>query len=96
VAYHLPKIGFRDVLLLEQGSIGGGTTWHAAGLLGQLRGTHTHTKLCVYGHDLYSRLEEEMGLGTGFKQCGSLVVAESRSRLTALRRLQSIGRYAKT
>ena len=58
-AYHLAKNGWKDVVLLEQGRLSGGTTWHAAGLVGQLRGTVTLTKMMMYGSDLYRRLRDE-------------------------------------
>lgn len=92
VAYHLAKLGWKDVLLLEQGSLTCGTTWHAAGLLGKLRSSAAETKLSNYSVELYSTLEEETGVGTGFKRCGGLVVAQTRERLTFLKRRAAIGR----
>jgi len=87
VAYHLAKEGWKDVVVLESGSIGGGTTWHAAGLIGQMRGNNAETQLSgVYGCKLYSELEAETGLATGFKQCGSLTIATNEDRMTFLRR----------
>ncbi|PYN50066.1 MAG: hypothetical protein DMD94_27420, partial [Candidatus Rokuibacteriota bacterium] len=61
VAYHLTKLGWRDVLLLERRDLSCGTTWHAAGLVGQLRATQNLTRLAKYGGDLYERLEAETG-----------------------------------
>ena len=61
VAYHLTKLGWRDVLLLERRELSCGTTWHAAGLVGQLRATQNLTRLAKYGADLYERLETETG-----------------------------------
>ncbi|XP_015780112.1 PREDICTED: pyruvate dehydrogenase phosphatase regulatory subunit, mitochondrial-like [Acropora digitifera] len=92
VAYHLAKLGWRDVLLLEQGSLTCGTTWHAAGLLGKLRSTAIETKLSSYSVELYSTLEYETGVGTGFKRCGGLLVAQSKERLTLFKRRAAIGR----
>ncbi|KAL9975914.1 hypothetical protein ACROYT_G013133 [Oculina patagonica] len=92
VAYHLAKLGWKDVLLLEQGSLTCGTTWHAAGLLGKLRSSAAETKLSSYSVELYSTLEEETGLGTGFKRCGGLVIAQSKERMTFLKRRAAIGR----
>ncbi|MDF3075839.1 MAG: FAD-dependent oxidoreductase, partial [Alphaproteobacteria bacterium] len=86
VAYHLTKLGWSDVLVLEQGRLTSGTTWHAAGLVGQLRANRTMTKLSQYGTDLYSRLEAETGLATGWKQCGSLSIAQTPERITLLKR----------
>src|SRR6478735_895240 len=86
VAYHLAHLGRTDVLLVEQGSLSCGTTWHAAGLVGQLRASEAGTRLVQYSTDLYSRLEAETGLGTGYRVCGGLTVARTPERLVALRR----------
>src|SRR5215211_3999585 len=64
VAYHLTKLGWRDIVLLEQGQLSCGTTWHAAGLVGQLRAQQSMTKLIRYSTKLYAELEAETGLGT--------------------------------
>ncbi len=85
-AYHLGKLGVRDVVLLEQGTLTCGTTWHAAGLVGQTRATRNATLMSRYGIDLYSTLERETGLSTGWKRCGSLNVAKTPDRLTLFRR----------
>src|SRR2546423_4561877 len=85
-AYHLTKLGVADVVLLEQGKLTCGTTWHAAGLVGQLRATRNATRMSRYGIELYSALEAETGLATGWKQCGSLNVAKTRERLKLLKR----------
>jgi glycine cleavage system aminomethyltransferase T/glycine/D-amino acid oxidase-like deaminating enzyme len=85
-AYHLTKLGCADVVLLEQGKLTCGTTWHAAGLVGQLRATRNATRMSRYGIELYSTLEAETGLATGWKQCGSLNVAKSPERLKLLKR----------
>jgi len=74
------------VLLLEQGQLSCGTTWHAAGLVGQLRATESGTRMVQYSTSLYERLEAETGLGTGFRRCGGVTVARTRDRLTQLRR----------
>jgi len=86
VAYHLAKLGWTDVVLLEQGQLSCGTTWHAAGVVGQLRTHPSLTSLMLYGSQLYAGLEEEVGLGTGWNQCGALWVAASADRMTQLRR----------
>jgi glycine cleavage system aminomethyltransferase T/glycine/D-amino acid oxidase-like deaminating enzyme len=86
VAYHLTQLGWRDVVLLEQGSLSGGTTWHAAGLIGQLRSSSNFTRLIRYSADLYSRLEAETGQATGWKRCGSVSVARTAERMTQLKR----------
>ena len=85
-AYHLAKLGWTDVLLLEQGRLTCGTTWHAAGLVGQLRANRSMTRMSMYGTQLYAELEAETGLATGWKQCGSLTVARTADRMTQLRR----------
>jgi len=86
VAYHLTRLGWTDLVLLEQGRLSSGTTWHAAGLVGQLRSTQAGTRLVQYSASLYSRLEAETGLATGFKRCGGVTVARTPDRLTQLRR----------
>jgi glycine cleavage system aminomethyltransferase T/glycine/D-amino acid oxidase-like deaminating enzyme len=86
VAYHLTRRGLTDVLLLEQGQLSCGTTWHAAGLVGQLRASEGGTRLVQYSTRLYDQLEAETGLGTGFRRCGGVTVARTTDRMTALRR----------
>ncbi|MFJ5369222.1 FAD-dependent oxidoreductase [Bosea sp. CER48] len=92
VAYHLTKLGWRDVLLLEQGRLSSGTTWHAAGLVGQLRSQSSMTRLIRYSTELYDSLESETGLATGWKRCGSVSVARTEERMTQLRRTISAAR----
>jgi heterotetrameric sarcosine oxidase gamma subunit len=92
VAYHLTKLGWRDVLLLERRDISCGTTWHAAGLVGQLRATQNLTRLAKYGGDLYERLEAETGQATGFRRPGSLSLARNAERMHELKRLASMAR----
>ncbi len=86
VAYHLTEAGEEDVVLIEQGELSCGTTWHAAGLVGQLRATESATRLVQYSTDLYARLEAETGLSAGFKQCGGVTVARTEDRMNHLRR----------
>jgi 4-methylaminobutanoate oxidase (formaldehyde-forming) len=88
-AYHLALLGQSDVVLLEQGTLSCGTTWHAAGLVGQLRTSRAVTGLIAYSADLYARLEAEAGLSTGWRQCGSIQVARTPARLEVLRRTVS-------
>lgn len=80
VAYHLTEIGWRDVVLLERRMLTCGTTWAAAGLVGQLRATPALTRLATYGTDLYARLEQETGQATGYVSNGSIMVAQTRDR----------------
>ena len=86
VAYHLTKLGYRDVVLLEQGQLSSGTTWHAAGLVGQLRASESGTRLVQYSTQLYAELENEVGLSAGYKQCGGVTVARTEDRMVQLRR----------
>lgn len=86
VAYHLAKLGWKDVVLLEQNALAGGTTWHAAGLIGRLRTSNSMTKINKYSAELYASLEKETGHPTGWKQVGSLIVARSVDRMVQLRR----------
>jgi glycine cleavage system aminomethyltransferase T/glycine/D-amino acid oxidase-like deaminating enzyme len=86
VAYHLATLGVTDVVVLEQGTLSCGTTWHAAGIIGQVRPTASMTRLARYSIDLYSRLEEETGFSTGWRQCGALWVARTDDRVTHLQR----------
>ena len=91
-AYHLSLMGERDVLLLEQGKLTCGTTWHAAGLVGQMRPNRNMTQMSKYGIELYSKLEAETGLATGWKQCGSVNVAATPERMKVLRKQASLAR----
>ena len=92
IAYHLTRLGWRDVLLLERKRLTSGTTWHAAGLIGQLRATENLTRLAKYSAELYGRLEAETGQPTGFRQHGSLSLARTAERFTELKRAASMGR----
>jgi heterotetrameric sarcosine oxidase gamma subunit len=92
VAYHLTKLGWRDVVLLERRELSCGTTWHAAGLVGQLRSSHNLTRLASYGAVLYEKLEAETGQATGFRRCGSISVARTPERLIELKRGASMAR----
>ena len=86
VAYHLAKYGWKDTILLERDQLTSGTTWHAAGLLGQLGATATITKLRKYSLNLYKELEKKTELSTGLKQNGAITVASSQQRLQELLR----------
>ena len=85
-AYHLALNGRTDVLLLEQGKLTSGTTWHAAGLVGQMRPNRNMTAMSQYGIGLYASLEAETGLATGWKQCGSVNVASTPERMQVLKK----------
>ncbi len=86
VAYHLAKFGWKDTVLLERDQLTSGTTWHAAGLVGQLGATATITKLRKYSLNLYKELEKKTQLSTGLKQNGAITVASSKERLQELLR----------
>lgn len=85
-AYHLAKLGWTDTILLEQKKLTSGTTFHAAGLVGQLRSSANITQLLGYSVDLYNRLEAETGLGTGWKMNGGLRLACNEDRWTEVKR----------
>ena len=89
-AYHLAKYGWKDTVLLERDILTSGTTWHAAGLIGQLGSSATITKLRNNSLNLYKKLEEETGLSTGLKQNGSLTVATTSERLEELNSIKDI------
>jgi len=92
LAYHLTKMGTTDVLLLERKQLTSGTTWHAAGLVGQLRATQNMTKLAQYTSNLLMTLEEETGQPTGFLQNGSISIANNAERFEELKRGASMAR----
>jgi len=92
VAYHLALMGWTDVVLLEQGQLTSGTTWHAAGLVGQMRANRNMTRMSKYGIELYARLEQETGLATGWRASGSVTVARTPERMQMLRRQMALAR----
>ncbi len=92
VAYHLAKLGWKEVVLLERKQLTSGTTWHAAGLIAQLRATANMTKLAKYSQELYGNLEAETGVATGFKRCGSITVALTEERKEEIFRQAAMAR----
>ncbi|MER8968056.1 FAD-dependent oxidoreductase [Mesorhizobium sp. M0808] len=92
VAYHLAKLGWTDIVLLERKQLTSGTTWHAAGLIGQLRGSQNMTRLAKYSADLYVKLEAETDVGTGMRQVGSITVALTEERKHEIYRQASLAR----
>lgn len=90
VAYHLSKLGWQDVVLLERKQFACGTTWHAAGLIGTVRANESHARLTEYSMRLLHELEQETGQATGFRQVGSLSIAHSVDRWEELRRVASM------
>ena len=83
----------KDVLLLEQNQLAGGTTWHAAGLIGRLRTTNSMTKINKYSAELYASLEKETGHSVGWKQVGSLIVGRSAERMQQLQRTAAMSEW---
>lgn len=94
IAYHLTKRGCTDVVVLEQNQLTSGTTWHAAGLVSQLKSTHSLTTLATYSAQLFADLEAETGQATGYRAPGSLSVAADHERWEELKRGMSMGRSA--
>ena len=92
VAYHLAKIGWSDVALLERKQLTSGTTWHAAGLVGQLRPSINMTKLAKYTSELYRGLKADTGQATGYRQCGSISIATTAERFEELKRSASMAK----
>ena len=92
VAYHLAKLGWTDIVLLERKQLTCGTTWHAAGLIGQLRASQNMTRLAKYSADLYVKLEAETEIGTGMRQVGSITVALTEERKHEIYRQASLAR----
>src|SRR6516225_7863231 len=92
VAYHLTKLGWRDVAVLERGQLTCGTTWHAAGIVNELRANYSITQLTRYGVQLFSKLREETGQDTGFRRTGSMQIARTPDRLIEISRLVSLSK----
>jgi glycine cleavage system T protein len=92
IAYHLSKLGWDDVVLLERKQLTSGTTWHAAGLIGQLRQSMNMTRLARYTAELYRGLEAETGQATGYRQCGSVSLATTPGRMQELARNASMAK----
>ena len=92
IAYHLAQSGRPDVVLLERRQLSSGTTWHAAGLIGQLRTSINMTRLARYSRELYDRLEAETGQATGYRRCGSFSIATDPERFEELKRSASMAK----
>jgi len=85
-AYHLTKMGWQDVVIVEKGELTSGSTWHAAGLVGQLRAERNITRMLQYSVSLYDQLEAETGLTTGWKMSGCLHLAKTQERMFELKK----------
>lgn len=92
VAYHLAQLGFDNVVLLEGQVLTSGTTWHAAGLIGQLRASLNMSRLARYTRELYERLEIETGQASGYRNSGSVSIATTEGRMVELRRSASMAK----
>ncbi len=92
IAYHLGKLGWSDTIMLERQQLTSGTTWHAAGLVGQLRNSINMTKLARYTSELYGGLEAETGQATGYRKSGSISIATTDGRLEELKRSASMAK----
>lgn len=86
IAYHLTKMGWDDVVLVEKGGLTGGATFHAAGLVGQLRGSVTLTRMIMYSVELYRVLLAETGHEPDWRETGSLRLASTPDRVIELKR----------
>ena len=86
IAYHLTRREITDVVVLEQNTLTAGTTWHAAGLVSQLKSTQSLTKLAAYSARLFEELEDETGQATGYRTPGSIQVADNEQRWEEIRR----------
>ena len=92
IAYHLTLMGWKDVVVIERHELTAGSTWHSAGLVGQLRSDANLTRMMSYSTDLYRRLKEETGQDTGWREVGGLRLASSPERLEELKRLAGMAR----
>src|SRR4029079_4979543 len=86
IAYHLAERGWPDVVLVDRAELTSGSTFHSAGLVGQLRGTGTLTKMMMYGSELYRRLRDETGVAPSWHEVGSIRLASSAERMEELER----------
>src|SRR5262245_20092342 len=92
IAYHLTLLGWRDVVLIEKGELTSGSTFHSAGLVGQLRSSASLPRMMVHAAHLYRRLKDETGQDPSFHQVGSLRLASSQARMDELRRQVAFAR----
>ena len=92
VAYHLAKLGYTDIVLFERKKLTSGTTWHAAGLIGQMRASINLTQMVKYSGNLYERLESETGLATGFRRTGAVGIALNNERMSEFKRNVSLSK----
>src|SRR5689334_24997991 len=86
IAYHLAKLGYRDIVLVDRAELTSGSTFHSAGLVGQLRSSTTLTRMMMYGAHLYRRLTKETGVDGSWHEVGSLRLASTKERFEELQR----------
>ncbi len=92
IAYHLAKMGWKDIVLVERHELTAGSTWHSAGLVGQMRSDVNLTRMMHYSTDLYRRLKDETGVDTGWREVGGIRLASSAERVEELKRLVGMAR----
>jgi 4-methylaminobutanoate oxidase (formaldehyde-forming) len=92
IAYHLTKMGLHDVVLLERHELTAGSTWHSAGLVGQLRSDANLTRMMYYSTDLYRKLKDETGIDTGWREVGGIRLASSPERMADIKRMVGMAR----
>src|SRR5512143_3382841 len=92
IAYHLTLMGWKDVVLLERHELTSGSTWHSAGLVGQMRSDANLTRMMHYSTDLYRRLKEETGQDTSWREVGGIRLASSAERMEDIKRLVGMAR----
>src|SRR3990172_4420551 len=92
IAYHLTLMGWKDVVVLERHELTSGSTWHSAGLVGQMRSDANLTRMMFYSTDLYRRLKDETGQDTGWREVGGLRLASSPERMEDLKRQVGMAR----
>ncbi|KAJ6666141.1 hypothetical protein lerEdw1_001045 [Lerista edwardsae] len=89
VAYHLSKLGWKDIVLLEQGRLAAGSTRFCAGIVSTVRHLSIELKMADYSNKLYQQLEQETGIKTGYLRTGSISLAQTQDRLISLKRIAS-------
>lgn len=92
IAYHLTEMGWKDVVVLERHELTAGSTWHSAGLVGQLRSDANLTRMMYYSTDLYRTLKEETGIDTGWREVGGIRLASSPERMEDIKRMVGMAR----
>jgi 4-methylaminobutanoate oxidase (formaldehyde-forming) len=92
IAYHLTQMGWKDVVVIERHELTAGSTWHSAGLVGQLRSDANLTRMMSYSTDLYRRLKNETGVDTGWREVGGVRLASSAERMEDVKRLVGMAR----